>query len=381
MLSLAAFYAPDAIPEELFQQPPQCYPPALAGVATDRKALAEAMGKLHNLSLIDFEPARRVFSVHRLAQAAARDALGAAAGTWAESALRAMYAAFPEPEPNTWPACERLVTHARAVAAHVTTDSRELAYVLIRAGTYLGERAALGDVLPLYQRGKDALQRLAAADPGNAGWQRDLSVAHNKIGDVLVAQGNLAHQALESYRASLDIAERLAGADPGNAGWQRDLSVSHNKIGDVLRAQGNLAQALESYRAALDIRERLAGADPGNAGWQRDLSVSHNKIGDVLVAQGNLAQALESYRASMDIAERLAGADPGNAGWQRDLIVSNVKLAESAQGAGSIDVARQHYAEALPAIAALLGGARPTTGPGGRVDGRRLRESTDRGVG
>ena len=67
-------------------------------------------------------------NIHRLAQAAARDALGDAAPTWTESALRAMHAAFPEPEPNTWPACERLVTHARAGAAHVTTDSRELAW-------------------------------------------------------------------------------------------------------------------------------------------------------------------------------------------------------------------------------------------------------------
>ncbi len=364
VLSLAAFYAPDAIPEELFQQPPQCYPPALAGVATDKKALAEAMGKLHNLSLIDFEPARRVFSVHRLAQAAARDALGVAAGTWAESALRAMYAAFPEPEPNTWPACERLVTHARAVAAHVTTDSREL-------GLRSGPRRDLpsGARRPWRRRATvraraRVLQRLAAADPGNAGWQRDLSVSHDKIGDVLVAQGNLA-QALESYRASLAIAERLAGADPGNAGWQRDLSVSHNKIGDVLVAQGNLAQALESYRASLAIRERLAGADPGNAGWQRDLSVSHNKIGDVLVAQGNLAQALESYRASLAIAERLAGADPGNAGWQRDLSVSHNKIGDVLVAQGNLAQALESYRASLDIGSGWPGPIRET--PGGNA--------------
>ena len=53
---------------------------------------------------------------------------------------------------------------------------------------------------------------------------------------MLRAQGDLP-AALESYRASMDIAERLAEADPGNAGWQRDLSVSHDNIGDVLRAR------------------------------------------------------------------------------------------------------------------------------------------------
>ena len=63
-------------------------------------------------------------------------------------------------------------------------------------------------------------------------------MSYDKVGDVLVAQGNLP-EALKSYRDSLAIAERLAKADPGNAGWQRDLSVSYNKVGDVQVAQGN----------------------------------------------------------------------------------------------------------------------------------------------
>jgi hypothetical protein len=73
-------------------------------------------------------------------------------------------------------------------------------------------------------------------------------------------RGN-ARPALESFRASLSIAERLAKADPGNAEWQRDLSVSHERIGDGLRAQGDLSAALESYKADLAIAERLAMAD------------------------------------------------------------------------------------------------------------------------
>ena len=47
--------------------------------------------------------------------------------------------------------------------------------------------------------------------------------------------------ALKSYRDSLAITERLAKSDPGNAGWQRDLSVSHHKVGDVQVAQGDPA--------------------------------------------------------------------------------------------------------------------------------------------
>ena len=110
-------------------------------------------------------------------------------------------------------------------------------------------------------------------------------------------------------------------------GWQRDLSISYNLIGDVLVDQGALAEALKAYRDSLAIRERLAKADPGNAGWQRDLSVSYFKVGDVLKDQGNLTEALKAFRDSLRIFERLAKADPDHAGWQVDVAFTYWRLA------------------------------------------------------
>ena len=124
----------------------------------------------------------------------------------------------------------------------------------------------LGDTGKQFARAIEAhrlLAGLAAEKPNDMTYQRDLSVAYDEIGDVLVAQGNLP-EALKSYRDGLAIGERLAKADPSNAGWQRDLSVSYEKVGDVLVAQGNLTEALKSYRDGLAIRERLAKADPSN---------------------------------------------------------------------------------------------------------------------
>ncbi len=105
--------------------------------------------------------------------------------------------------------------------------------------------------------------------------------------------------------------EALAARDPANTGWQRDLSVSHDRIGDVLVAQGDGPQALAAYRRGLAIREALAARDPANTEWQRDLSVSHNKIGDVLVAQGDGPQALAAYRRGLAIRRGAGRARPG----------------------------------------------------------------------
>ena len=260
-------------------------------------------------------------------------------------------------------------------AAVANRNERDLSVSHERIGDVQVEQGDLAGALTSYRASLAIRDRLAKADPGNAGWQRDLSVSHNKIGDVQVEQGDLAG-ALTSYRASLAIAERLAKADPGNAGWQRDLSVSHERIGDVQVEQGDLAGALTSYRASLAIRDRLAKADPGNAGWQRDLSVSHNKIGDVQRAQGDLAGALTSYRASHDIFDRLAKADPGNAGWQRDLSVSHNKIGDVQRAQGDLAGALTSYRASLAIAERLARRTRATPAGSAICRSRTTRSAT-----
>ncbi len=193
---------------------------------------------------------------------------------------------------------------------------------------------------------EDALSRLPETE------QRDRSVLFNEIGNVQMAQGDLAG-ALESYSAAMTIAEHLAKADPDNTKWQRDLSVSHNKIGDVQKAQDDLAGALESYRAAMTITGRLSKADPDNTEWQRDLSVSHNRIGDVQKAQGDLSGALESYRAAMTIAERLTKADPNNAEWTADFAATYGKLGQLTVLMGEPDKALALFQQGRALVAPL----------------------------
>ncbi|SFO21916.1 SHNi-TPR [Nitrosospira briensis] len=208
-----------------------------------------------------------------------------------------------------------------SVAADTAQDDRAQAVARHHLGNVQVAQGNLPAALGSYQASLAIRQHLAKIDPGNAGWQRDLSISHDSMGDVQVTQGNFP-AALASYQASLAIRERLTKADSGNTDWQGSLSVSHEKMGDVQVTQGNFPAALASYQASHHIRERLADADPGNTYWQRGLSVSQEKMGNVQAAQGNLPAALASYQASHHIRERLADADPGNMYWQRALSVS-----------------------------------------------------------
>jgi tetratricopeptide (TPR) repeat protein len=96
-------------------------------------------------------------------------------------------------------------------------------------------------------------------------------VSYDRIGDVQTAQGEFAG-ALKSYSDSLAIAERLAKTDPGNAGWQRDLSVSLSNLASVYRASGDNAKALDALRQGQAIMARLTELSPDNAQWKKDLA-------------------------------------------------------------------------------------------------------------
>jgi hypothetical protein len=63
---------------------------------------------------------------------------------------------------------------------------------------------------------------------------------------------------LTAFRDSLAIAERLATADPGNAGWQADLAASHGKLGQLRVRLGDKAEALRMFKAGRAIVAPLA---------------------------------------------------------------------------------------------------------------------------
>ena len=97
--------------------------------------------------------------------------------------------------------------------------------------------------------------RLAAADPANTGWQRDLSVSHEQAG----RRGGRG-------RGPGRRPHRLPGR-PGHPrpGWppptpptpagSATCPSATNKLGDVAVAAGDLAAARTAYQAALDIRD------------------------------------------------------------------------------------------------------------------------------
>jgi hypothetical protein len=108
--------------------------------------------------------------------------------------------------------------------------------------------------------------------------QRDLYVSQVKLGDLAVARGE-RDAALRFFTGGKDIAARLAASDPANARWQRDLSYSCWLIAaKVFTPRERWAEALALMEQSLAISERLAATDPTNVMWQNDVQVTRAQV-------------------------------------------------------------------------------------------------------
>lgn len=95
------------------------------------------------------------------------------------------------------------------------------------------------------------MDRFPPAKAAEPCWQRERSVRLNFQGDVLRDQGDLAG-ALAAYREALAVRQRLAAADPSNAGWQRDLMVSCCKMATMAEQSGS-GEAAQWWRKAYEM--------------------------------------------------------------------------------------------------------------------------------
>ena len=96
-------------------------------------------------------------------------------------------------------------------------------------------------------------------------------MSYQKVGNVQVAQGDLP-ATLTSYQASFAIRDRLVKSDPGNAGWQYDLSVSNAKLANVYLKSKQAPQAQQALTAGRAILAQLTAQHPEFSQWQKDLA-------------------------------------------------------------------------------------------------------------
>ena len=193
LLRICAFFAPDAIPEEMITGGTQHLGPLLAELTTDPLALNEAIMALRAYSLISRDGSEKTLSIHRLVQAVLKDSMDVARQReWAERAVLTAYEAFPAVEFSTWQQCEQYLPHALACAELIEQGNLtllEAASLLNRTGWYLNERGRYSEAEPLLVRALSIREgQLGAEHPDTAQSLNDLATLYQNQGKYAEAE-------------------------------------------------------------------------------------------------------------------------------------------------------------------------------------------------
>jgi hypothetical protein len=186
LLTLAAFLAPDDLPQPLLAAHAEVLPDPLAATAADPLALADAVAALRRFSLV------RVVAdglyVHRLLQTVVRGALDAERA-WAAAAIRLLQAGFPleTNEVGNWAECQRLLPHVLAVVDHcqrLEVEAEAWLWLLNQAAYYLWSRGQYRQALTLLEQALAGCRRVLGEDhPDTLQSMNNLAAVRRELGE------------------------------------------------------------------------------------------------------------------------------------------------------------------------------------------------------
>ncbi len=155
----------------------------------------------------------------------------------------------------------------------------------------------------------EAYSVLAREAQGRPNLQREMALAHRRLGDLqgnspAGDQGNPA-AAVPSYRKALGLLERQARRNPADPTSRRDLATSYILLGKSFEAMSKTADALKTYRRALQILETPPAIVPDDAQAKLERMSLHNRIGTLLRNSGKTTEAGRHLRNEETIFESL----------------------------------------------------------------------------
>ncbi|MCB1896038.1 MAG: toll/interleukin-1 receptor domain-containing protein [Zoogloeaceae bacterium] len=305
LLRLAAFAAPEPLPERFFVEATGELPEALAAAAANPLAWHGVVGELRRYGLTeragiaaledDEDAAEHALILHRLTQQVVRARL-ADAGQDMPILLTVLHGALPAEvqHPATWKRCASLWPHAVQLAelgGSAELSPNKVVQLLNGTAIYLQQRAAL------YQLAEKLFERALALSRESLGDEHP---------DTLALMKNLAHNmwARGDLWAASTLQERLLKVHRRMLGdaHPKTLTSMHD-LAATLWALGKLSTARQLQERVVDLRRKILGAE------HLETLGSMNNLAESLRVQGYLFEAKALQEQVLEVCKRTLGRE------------------------------------------------------------------------
>jgi hypothetical protein len=202
---------------------------------------------------------------------------------------------------------EEGIRFGRPFLASNTDDLR-----LALSGLYLDcadARRNMNDYQAARTSAVEALQLadgVATSRPSDPAARYSLASAYAAVGMANSGLDQL-QDALARFRQGTGVMEALAASDPQNVSWSRDLMLAYGHVAGVLgdprlRNLGDRAGALQAYRKAADIGRMLYEADPADWRAAADYGIVLSRL-ETIIEDGDRAAKTAVHQESIRVLE------------------------------------------------------------------------------
>lgn len=216
-------------------------------------------------------------------------------------------------------------------------------------------------------------ENLARTEHGVSHWHESTANTHQRLGDILVGQGN-AEEAEKHYLVAIAMWRERTGEASTSIGAQRELAIALAQLGSLELSQSDVDAALARYKETQSILQQLAASHPSSDDLQRDLAVSFQQTADALLSKNEPEEAVVWIDRDLSIAERLAAANKSEPSLQRDLASSYDRRGHALELLGRDAEALDSYERSASLLQAVI--ASEETAPSWQRDAAAVLEST-----
>ncbi|MEO5963561.1 MAG: TIR domain-containing protein [Thermomonas sp.] len=203
---------------------------------------------------------------------------------------------------------------------------------------------------------REALERSSALydrTPGNGQRLYDRAQAEYWIGFVGLQQGNfdVARRWFSKYR---DSAIQLAAMDPENFEWQKEVAYGHHNLAVMDQKRGHVAAAEESLRQEIALYDLWLKQRPADLALRQESADSISWLASLNTSQGKLADAEAGFTKQVRMLQANLAAEPDNANWKTGYVYALTLLANAQKKRGRREPAASTLATATSLAASLF---------------------------
>jgi tetratricopeptide (TPR) repeat protein len=167
-------------------------------------------------------------------------------------------------------------------------------------------------------RYRDSALKLAAMNPDNFDWQREVAYGRENLAVLDQSRGR-NKEAEQGFRSELALYHGWLKKYPNDTGLRAEAANAASFLGSLALADGRLDEALARFREVADGYSRNRKTEPDNAEWKKNWLDTQIHLAHTQATQGKFADARRSVAEASALAATLAAHDPSNREWQHAL--------------------------------------------------------------